>query len=453
MQILSSSGGLVDVGEARLRPILTLESGPAAGVVGAAEVAGLLGIERAISLDMGGTSAKAGCILNQSPMLLPEIEVGGSVHMGRSVKGSGYPVRYPSVDLAEVSAGGGTIIWSDETQSLKVGPISAGASPGPACYGAGGKRATITDANLLLGRIGGRLLGGALKLDEAAAREALGNVAESIGLDVFQAASDALMLINLHMAKAVHIVSLERGLDPRDFTMIAFGGAGPMHAAELAESIGVGGVVVPPWPGLFSALSMLLSNERYTYLKGLLTSLTEISDEEIEREFGTMHQGAYETLHMRGISTEEASVTMSLDLRYAGQGYELEIEASTSFSKQKTVKLFTERHEAVYGYSQPGEDIEVTALRMIINIPVRKTNLNVLEYETETDRKPQSRRRCWFNGEWYDTEVYSRDLLPKGFAVSGPAIVEEYDSTVVVPPNWDCEKSRAGCLVLRRRQG
>jgi N-methylhydantoinase A len=451
LQILSSSGGLVDVEEAKRRPILTVESGPAAGVAGAAEISRLLGIERAISVDMGGTSAKAGCILNHVPLLLPEIEVGGSVHMGRSIKGSGYSVRCPSIDLAEVSAGGGTIIWSDEAQSLKVGPISAGASPGPACYGMGGGRPTITDANLILGRIAGELLGGKLKVNETAAREALETVASKIGLDVFQTASAALKLINLHMAKAVHIVSLERGLDPADFTMIAFGGAGPMHAVELAEDAGIGKVIVPPWPGLFSALSMLLSNMRYTYLKGLLTPLTKIEEEEIEREFNTMTRDAYGALQNRGIDINEASALRSLDLRYAGQGYELEIEASTPFSRSTVMHLFEEKHESAYGYSHFGEEIEITALRLIINIPVQKAKLDGLEIREKCVMEAKSRRKCWFNDEWLDTQIYTRDLLPTGFVGSGPAIVEEYDSTVVIPPDWDCEKGKAGCLILRRQ--
>ena len=451
LQILSSSGGIVDVAEAKLRPILTVESGPAAGVVGAAEIARLLGIDRAISFDMGGTSAKAGCILNHVPLLLSEIEVGGTVHMGRSVKGSGYPVRYPSIDLAEVSAGGGTIIWSDEAGSLRVGPISAGASPGPACYDAGGKLPTITDANLALGRISTELLGGRLKLSEAAAKEALQNVANKIGLDTFQTASASLKLINLHMAKAVHIVSLERGLDPRDFAMIIFGGAGPMHAAELADDVGIDIVIIPPWPGLFSALSMLLSDMRYTYLKGLLAPLTEIGEEEIEREFNLMKTNAYEALQSRRISTDEATVLRSLDLRYAGQGYELEVEASTPFTKEKIVPLFEKKHESVYGYTHAGEEIEVTALRLIVNLRMRKARLTEAETGEKTDTTPTSHRKCWFNDRWFDTRVYSRDLLPTGFVMSGPGIVEEFDTTAVVPPEWDCEKGKAGCLILRRR--
>lgn len=451
LQILSSSGGLVDVDEAKTRPILTVESGPAAGVVGAAEIARLLAIRRAISLDMGGTSAKAGCVVDYVPLVLPEIEVGGRVHMGRTVKGSGYPVRYPSIDLAEVSAGGGTIIWADEAGSLRVGPISAGASPGPACYDDEGQDPTITDANLLLGRIGPELLGGRFRLSEAAAREALGRVARKIGLDIQQTAAASLKLVNLHMAKAVHIVSLERGLDPREFALVSFGGAGPMHAADLAEEVGINEVIIPPWPGLFSALSMLLSDMKYTYVKGVLGSLKEFQDDKIEHLFDSMTKDAHEKLANRGIATQSSSILRSIDLRYAGQGFELEVEATNPFRKEETIARFDKRHESIYGYSQSGEDIEVTALRLTVVIPVQKTKLGA---SSTTHRKMEntakSRRKCWFSGQWFDTDVYSRDLLPAGSEISGPAIVEEYDSTVVVPPNWECESGDATCLILRR---
>lgn len=451
LQILSSSGGLVDVDEAKTRPILTVESGPAAGVVGAAEIAKLLGIRRAISLDMGGTSAKAGCVVDYVPLVLPEIEVGGRVHMGRTVKGSGYPVRYPSIDLAEVSAGGGTIIWADEAGSLRVGPISAGASPGPACYDAGGQEPTITDANLVLGRISRELLGGRLRLSEAAATEALERIARKIGLDIQQTATAALKLVNLHMAKAVHIVSLERGLDPREFALVSFGGAGPMHAAELAEEVGIDEVIIPPWPGLFSALSMLLSDMKYTYVKGVLGSLRTFQEDEIEHMFDSMTRDAQEKLDRRGITTEKSTILRSVDLRYAGQGFELEVEASSPFRKEEAVTRFETRHESVYGYSESGEDIEVTTLRLTVVIPVKKTKLGTASpAHVKMENTAKAQRKCWFGGQWFDTNVYSRDLLPAGLKIDGPAILEEYDSTVLVLPSWECESGDATCLILRR---
>lgn len=450
LQVLSSSGGLVDVDEVKDRPILTLESGPAAGVAGAAEVAKILGIKRAISFDMGGTSAKAGCVVDYTPLVVPEIEVGGRVHMGRSVKGSGYPIRSPSIDLAEVSAGGGTIIWVDKAESLRVGPISAGASPGPACYDVGGSEPTVTDANLVLGRIGPSLLGGKLMLHEAAAKDALEKVGERAGLGLHEVAAASLKLVNLQMARAIFVVSLERGLDPREFTLVSFGGAGPMHACELAEEVGISTVVVPPWPGLFSALSMLLSDMKYTYLKGLLCPLGQIDNEEIERLFASMTAEAIRKLETRGLGAA-SSVVRSVDLRYAGQGYELEVEISEPFNKEETIARFENKHNSVYGYSHSGEDIEVTALRISLTLPVKRASLpSSITNRERTQNMPPSERRCWFSGTWFETGIYLRDSLGAKLRIKGPAIIEEYDSTIVVPPYWECESGNAGCLILRR---
>jgi N-methylhydantoinase A len=253
------------------------------------------------------------------------------------------------------------------------------------------------------------------------------------------------------MAKAVHIVSLERGLDPREFALVSFGGAGPMHAAELAEEVGIDEVIIPPWPGLFSALSMLLSDMKYTYVKGVLGSLREFQEDEIEHLFDSMTRDAHEKLAKRGITTQSSSILRNIDLRYAGQGFELEVEASSPFSKEEVITRFERRHGSVYGYSESGEDIEVTALRLTVVIPVQKTKLGASSTtHRKMEEETKSRRKCCFSGQWFDMNVYSRDLLPAGLKIDGPAIVEEYDSTVLVPPGWECESGDATCLILRR---
>jgi N-methylhydantoinase A len=400
---------------------------------------------------MGGTSAKAGCIVDHVPLVVPEIEVGGRVHMGRTVKGSGYPIRTPCIDLAEVSAGGGTIIWADATGTLNVGPLSAGADPGPACYKAGGNDATITDANLILGRIGTELLGGKLHVARDAAASALQRVADKTRMNPSEVAAASVKLVNLHMAKAVHIVSLERGLDPRGFTLVSFGGAGPMHAAELAEEVGIGRVIVPPWPGLFSALSMLLSDAKYTYVKGMLASLEDLADERIEQSFLSMTNDALKHLEERELDVSNASIIRSLDLRYTGQGYEIEIAAPEPFKGNEVVRRFVEKHESTYGYRQSGEKLEVTALRLTVILPIVKAKLSNLHRSTVEGRRPPH-RQVWFEGKWFDTPVFQREGLLKDDVVKGPAIVEEYDSTVVVPPRWMCEAGNAGCLILRKTE-
>ena len=450
-QLLSSSGGLVDIEAARSKPIVSVESGPAAGVVGAAEVAKILGYRNVLSLDMGGTTAKAGCIVDYTPLVVPEIEVGGRVHLGRVIKGSGYPVRYPSVDLAEVSAGGGTIIWADEIGTLTVGPISAGAEPGPACYSSGGKDPTITDANLMLGRLGSTLLGREIQLDIGLARRSMEQVAGKVKMSAIEVAAASIRLVNLHMARAVDIVSLERGQDPRKFSLIAFGGAGPMHAAELAEQVGVNLIIIPPYPGLFSALGMMMTDMKYAYVRGILKPLDDLSDDIFEEIWKEMTQEALSNLKAKR-QNETAKITFirSADVRYFGQGFELEVQVPPKFNRHSLRESFERKHEMVYGYRHAGEPLEVTALRLTVTIPVVKPNLGSLQGSIRKIRA-ESRRKVWFNEEWFDTPVYWRDELSASHSVSGPAIIEEYDSTIVVPPNWECGKAKHNCLALERK--
>jgi len=449
-QLLSSSGGLVDIDTARSKPIVSIESGPAAGVVGAAEVAKILGYRNVLSLDMGGTTAKAGCIVDYTPLVVPEIEVGGRIHLGRVIRGSGYPVRYPSVDLAEVSAGGGTIIWADEIGTLKVGPISAGAEPGPACYSSGGKDPTITDANLMLGRLGLTLLGREMQLDIGRARESMERVASRVKMSAIEVAAASIRLVNLHMARAVDIVSLERGQDPRKFSLIAFGGAGPMHAAELAEQVGVNQVIIPPYPGLFSALGMMMTDMKYAYVRGILKPLDDISDDLFEETWNGMTQEAFSNLNAK-MENETPKITSvrSADVRYFGQGFELEVQIAPHFNRHSLRESFERKHEMVYGYRHAGEPLEITAVRLTVTVPVVKPNLDSLQGSNRKSNA-ESCRKVWFNDEWFDASVYWRDELPSD-SVSGPAIIEEYDSTITVPPNWECSKAKHNCLALERR--
>ena len=451
IQLLSSSGGLVDLETARRKPVVAVESGPAAGVIGAAEFAEILGQNHVLSLDMGGTTAKAGCIVNCTPLIVPEMEIGGRVHLGRAIKGSGYPVRYPSVDLAEVSAGGGTIVWADEIGTLRVGPISAGASPGPACYSSGGTAPTITDANVILGRLGQTLLGREMPLDIELATRSMGDVANKVKMSIIETSVASIRLVNLHMARALDIVSLERGQDPRNFSMMAFGGAAPMHAAELAEQIGINTVIVPPYPGLFSALGMVMTDMKYAYVKGILKPLDDLPDDFFEETWELMAREAL--TNIKGV-TEDGPPTVayfrSLDLRYLGQGFELEVQVPRAFNRLDLRERFEQQHEVAYGYRHIGEPLEVTALRLTVTRAIAKPNLTLLR--TSTKRAGQEvHRRVWFNDDWYDARVLWRDSLPTQESVDGPTIIEEYDSTTVVPPDWNCRTANSSCLVMKRK--
>ena len=449
LYVLGSSGGLLDIAEVGRRPILAVESGPAAGVVAASEVARSLRLAKVISFDMGGTTAKAGAILNFEPAIVPEVEVGGRVNRGRLVKGSGYPVRTQSIDLAEVSAGGGTVVSVGEAGEMAVGPMSAGADPGPACYGKGGEAPTITDANLILGRIGTTLLGGKMRLNPEEAARAFESLRKRSGMGAEELASASLRIVNFQMAKAIEIVTLERGLDARDFALVAFGGAGPMHAAEVAESIGMTKVIVPPLPGLFSALGMLMTDMRYDRVRGMVGLLEEVGEGKIEEMFEEMERESSESLNEKGIEGGP-SYRRSIDLRYYGQGYELEIVVTRPFKRAAVTKAFEGRHVEVYGFAHEGERIEVTALRLTTTIPAT-SKVRLSEVEGEMPVAGEGRRRAKFGERWLETRVYSRELLPVGGGViRGPAIVEEYDSTVVVPPGWGCVKNHLRCLVIER---
>jgi N-methylhydantoinase A len=449
--LLSSSGGLVDIEEAKIKPIVAVESGPAAGVVGAAEIAKVLGAGHVLSLDMGGTTAKAGCIVDYVPLVIPEMEIGGRVQLGRTIKGSGYPVRYPSVDLAEVSAGGGTIIWADEIGSLNVGPLSAGAEPGPACYGAGGKNPTITDANLILGRLGPTLLGREIQLEIKYAINAMKTVAKKTQMDFTEAAAASLRLVNLHMARAVDIVSLERGHDPSKFSLIAFGGAGPMHAAELSEQVGVNRVIVPPYPGLFSALGMMMTDMKYAYVRGLLKPLDELRESLLEEMWQEMASSALAHLKSRSVDVSVALTLRSADVRYFGQGYELEIPALAPVDLNQLEEAFGRKHEMVYGYRHQAERLEVTALRLTVIIPVMKASLGSPSRSSPAKSEPEGYRKVWFNNDWVESSLYWRERIATDKNLSGPAIIEEYDSTIVLPPDWECNKQQNNCLVLERK--
>ena len=449
LYVLGSSGGLLDIAEVGRRPILAVESGPAAGVVAASEVARSLRLAKVISFDMGGTTAKAGAILNFEAAIVPEVEVGGRVNRGRLVKGSGYPVRTQSIDLAEVSAGGGTVVSVGEAGEMAVGPMSAGADPGPACYGKGGEAPTITDANLILGRIGTTLLGGKMRLNPEEAARAFERLRKRSGMGAEELAAASLRIVNFQMAKAIEIVTLERGLDARDFALVAFGGAGPMHAVEVAESIGITKVIVPPLPGLFSALGMLMTDMRYDRVRGMVGLLDEVGEGKIEETFEEMERESSESLNEKGIEGRP-SFRGSIDLRYYGQGYELEIAVRRPFNRAAVTKAFEGRHVEVYGFAHEGERIELTALRLTTTIPATsKVRLSEVEGEMPV-AGGEGRRRAKFGERWFETRVYSRELLPVGGRIRGPAIVEEYDSTVVVPPGWGCVKNHLRCLVIER---
>ena len=452
LYVMQSNGGLSTIANVSEKPATIVESGPAAGVIAAAWLGELAGAGDIISFDMGGTTAKAGTVRGHMPEVVPEYEVAGHIHMGRLVKGSGYPVRFPFIDLAECSSGGGTIAWVDEGGALRVGPTSAGAYPGPACYGRGGIQPTITDANLFLGRLNpGNLLSGGMSIYPDKGKAALEELGGKVGLDAEEAAVSIVRIANSMMGKILRIVSVERGYDPRGFTLVAFGGAGPMHVCALAEELEVGKIVVPPNPGMFSALGLLTADMFHDYTRPVIKPVSTVDPRKIEKAYLEMEAEGGETLSTEGVPAAKMSFFRQADLRYLGQTYELTIRAPKKVdgeSLAETVIGFHKRHTEAYGYSAESEPVELVSLRLRAIGTIPKPDLKGGD---RGEAKASGTRRVYFetDGGWAETPVYQRREGWKE-GITGPAIIEQYDATTVVYPGWRVETDEVGNLDLGR---
>ncbi|MGC8563082.1 MAG: hydantoinase/oxoprolinase family protein [Thermoplasmata archaeon] len=438
--MMGSNGGLNTSEYASKVPISVIESGPSAGVIASSFVARTLGLGRVITFDMGGTTAKAGTIIDGKPDISSEFEAAGKTHSGRSIKGSGYTVRFPFIDLAEVSAGGGTIAWVDEASSLRVGPKSAGASPGPAAYGGGGKEPTITDADILLGKLNPQyLLGGKMKIFKDLSENAIEDrIGKRLGIDATTAADGIVKLINNAMAKVISIVSIERGRDPRDFTMMTFGGAGPVHACDLAEEIGIKEIVVPPNPGLFSAYGLLTVD----IVRPFSRSGIGLAMDKIEKQLSALADEARESLRREGF--QNVDIEKYLDMHYVGQSYELSVPLT---GNTDPFAFFKNEHKKIYGYFSD-DPIEVVNTRVIAKAGVPK--IEIREHNEGGHLAGESRRRVYFNGGFVDTPIFTRERIPAGSKGAGPTIIEGYDSTVVVNPGWSWAVDKYLDVILRR---
>jgi N-methylhydantoinase A len=449
--VMRSDGGMAALATAARRPATLIESGPASGVIGAAYVGRALGIEHVLSFDMGGTTAKAGTIRGGVPEVSASFEAAGSTHSGRSVKGSGYPVRFPFVDLAEVSAGGGTIAWLDAAATLRVGPVSAGADPGPACYGRG-DQPTVTDANVVLRRLNPTaLLDGAFPIDAQRARDAVASVAAPLAGDVERTAAGIVTLVDAEMAKVLRIVSVERGHDPRDFTLLAFGGGGPLHACAVAHDIGVARVIVPSYPGVFSAYGLLAADVRASAVRSLVAPADETAWKRVRATFDALAKETDAALAEQGVAKDDRSFVRELDLRYVGQSTELSVTAPRGI--EEAVEAFHARHEQRYGFAARRDPVEVVTVRVTGIGLTPKPRL--VASQAAAARAPEPRalreRREVFDGTAFvDTPVYARAYLRPGDAFAGPAVVEQYDATTYVAPAWRARVDGYGNLVLER---
>src|SRR3989454_11339864 len=425
--VMNSDGTASTLAQASKRPISIIESGPAAGVLASASLASQLSLSKVITFDMGGTTAKAGTIIEDRPDLSYEFEAAGRSYHGRSIKGSGYPVRQPFIDLAEVSAGGGTIAHIDETGNLKVGPESAGANPGPAAYGNGGTQATVTDANIVAGRINpSKLLGGHLKLHYDLALKAIRQLNRRIGTLIDKTADGILRIGNGNMSKALRLVSVERGRDPREYSLIAFGGAGPVHACDLAEELEIKRIIIPIHPGLFSAFGLLTMELSRTFTQPILKQ--EATN--IEPTFTQLREQVRESMNQEGFTSYHT--IEHVDLRYQGQAYEITLPYKKNTN---LARLLGREHKKLYGYSS-NDSVEGVNARIRANITIPKAKLAKKQLQHGEPPAPTSSRRMSLLGSWQKVPVYNREKLFPGAGNKGPCIIEEYDSTTIIGKNW-----------------
>ncbi|SDP60631.1 N-methylhydantoinase A [Rhodoferax sp. OV413] len=447
--IVQSTGGLFPVEHARVGCVRMLESGPAAGVIGAQAICAQLGMGDAIAFDMGGTTAKAGVISEGRPLTTGSALIGGYERA--------LPIQIPMMDIHEVGTGGGSIARVETGNALRVGPQSAGSIPGPVAYGRGGKEPTVTDANLLLGRLDAEhFLGGELKLDlEACERQMRERVAGPLGLDPTEAADGILRIAVTQMSHAVKAVTTERGLDAGSFTMVVYGGAGPLHASAIAREIGIRKVLIPYAPGYFSAYGMLFSDLRYDYVRSVFRKLNDVSFEEIEAAYKTMEDEGRAALAQSGVKADGVVIERAADMRYVGQEHAVTVDLPLAYfegrDRSAIKQQFDELHKVRYGTSAPKEPADLVSLRVTVLGTMKKPPKHSVDEGSSKPEKAALRavKPVYFRqGGWADTPVYTRELLRAGNTITGPALIEEHASTTVIQPGDDLRVDELGNLQI-----
>ena len=446
--VMSSGGGVVSPALASQRPIDTLFSGPSGGVSGAGYLASLLDVPNIVTFDMGGTSTDVCLIKDHRP----------EVTQSRMI--DGLPVKSTALDVHTVGAGGSSVAWIDAGGLLRVGPHSVGAKPGPACYGTGGTEPTVTDANVVLGRLNpDYLLGGALKINAERSRSVIEEViAGKKGFDVHEAASAILDVSNTNIAQAIRYVSVERGLDPAEFVLVAFGGAGPLQAAAVARDLGMA-VLVPESPGVLCAMGVLTKDNQIDFSRTrILRDWSADMANEIEVLYANLEERAVTTFRQGGLSIETLLIERSVDARYVGQNFEIPIpvpSAPLDNGILQTLKAtFHETHMRLYGYHQPDKVVELVTFRIKASLPVAKPDLKSFAVAARrAEPQPTARRNVFFQGEggFVDCPIYERQDLAAGDRIAGPAVIEQMDTTTVIPPDFGTEVDQWLNLFVARR--
>jgi N-methylhydantoinase A len=450
VQVMQSSGGIMSARAASERPIHIVESGPAAGVIATLDLARQRGLQDVIALDMGGTTAKASIIESGRLNRAYDFEVAAGLNIGNRLNtGAGYKLRVPAIDIAEVGAGGGSMVTIDAAGAIHVGPESAGAAPGPVCYGLGGTRPTLTDANLLLGYLNpSALLGGRLAVDfELAERVFRARVAGPLQLDVPAAAFGVHQIAVATMVRAVKAISSERGRDPRRFAIVAYGGNGPLHAVSAASELGVRTVVIPPSPGVFSALGLLAADPTQHAARSFLRLTRELDAGVLEAAYAELEQRVVGSLGAQGHEHRDIAIRRSMDLHYAGQSFELPVPVTAPVTADEVAGLderFALEHERTYGHRAAGDPVEVVHIRVDGRVASRvrpDVGLAASEPWASVDGGLHGSRVAYFGPRYgsLQTPVWSRYQVSSE-PLRGPLIVEEYDATILVPPGWQLRR-------------
>ncbi|MFC1718137.1 hydantoinase/oxoprolinase family protein [Candidatus Poribacteria bacterium] len=432
LRIMQSNGGSISAKTACEKPVHTILSGPAGGVVGAMEIARNAGFEKIITFDMGGTSTDVS-LCDGEIQITTEGEIGG------------YPIKVPLIDIHTIGAGGGSISYLDEGGALRVGPESAGADPGPICYGRG-DRLTMTDANLLLGRLdASRFLGGNMVLNTQKAQEAMNAFAEKLNYTPSQAAEGIIAVVNAKMKRAIRVISIERGYDTREFALVSFGGAGGLHACELAKNLSIPVVLIPNNPGILSAFGMLISDVVKSYSQTVLLKLRDTSYQELLKVFKTIEGQAYTEMQAEGFAPSEIIFQRTIDMRYEGQSYEVNVPFDEMF-----LDHFNRIYKQRFGYHSTENVIEIVTLRINAIAPVQEVPLR---REKIRGADPSAallyKRQAMISGKAYEVSVYDRERLLHGNVINGPAIVAEYSATTLIPPDLVCQVDEYSNLLIR----
>ncbi len=439
IHVMRSNGGVMTDAHASKHPITTLLSGPVGGSIGGVELSKSTGMKNLLCVDMGGTSFDLSLVVEGEPELSNETVL------------QGLPLLMSIINIDTVGAGGGSLAWV-ENGGLRVGPQSAGSQPGPVCYGRGGTQPTVTDANLFLGRLGeASLLNGDMTLDMASTAKAFETLGHKVGLSATELAEGMIAIGNAKMADAMRTITVGRGIDPRDFTLVAFGGAGPMHAVELARELDIKQILVPRFPGTFSAWGMLQSNIRHDFSITHYAVSDEVNAGQLVELFQGMLDSGTKTLAEEGVAPNRMEFVRSVDLRYAGQEYTINVSLADTADIDAAIEKFHDLYQSRYGHALHGAAVEIINLRLAAIGRLERTDFS--GYAEQTQQEPLvAHRDIIFNGKSYHSPIYKRDFLPRGKVFESPAVVEEASATTIIPPGYTFEIDDIGNLLIQSEE-